>query len=91
MLVLNSEVVYSKQLRVLSKTVGELQSDTIALSKAGETWLNITEDPPLKTHKTTLRKRFDLYVESFRLLANMTDSKYIGKRLKSVQKNGAEK
>lgn len=87
-----SEVVYlSKQLGVLSKAIDELQSDTTTLSKAVETWLDIIENPSLKTHQTTLRKRFNQHIEPYHLLTNMTDPKYLGKSLASVQENEAEK
>ena len=75
----------SKQLGVLSKATDELQNDTITLSKAVETWLDIIKDPSLKTYETTLRKRFDQHIQPFHLLANITDPKYLDKRLTIVQ------
>ena len=90
-----SEFVYfRKQLGVLSKlskAIDELQSDTTTLSKAVETWLNIIENLPLKTHETTLRKRFHQHTQPFHLLANMTDPRYLGKRLTGIEKNDFKK
>jgi hypothetical protein len=78
---LNEAKNLHSQLQPIAKALDRLQSDTASIADACEEWLVLLQQDELKTHLTTVTKRFKEAVTEFHYLANLLHPRYRGKRL----------
>ena len=74
-----------KQLTAVGEALDKLQSDSVYLADAVETWLDVTENKDLEPHMQHFQRRADQALEPFHYLANMMHPKFMGRRLTPVQ------
>ena len=74
-----------KQLTAVGEALDKLQSDSVYLADAIDTWLDVTENKDLEPHMQHFQRRADQALEPFHYLANMMHPKFMGRRLTPVQ------